>query len=357
MKIGIYGGSFNPVHKGHVSVAEFAIENLELDKLVFVPAFKSPFKSKVKYISGEHRINMLELIKPEKSEVSHFEINRRSTSFTIDTVRYFKQKYPNDELYLIIGSDNVYKLNKWKQINEIVETARLVVFKRDGSFSKVNIKRYNAILMDNPLYNFSSTEFRKGNFQNIDESVMRYISSNYLYIPDIMNSMLDHKRHKHSQSVGSYAARFAKSAGVDPKKAWAAGSLHDITKSWPIAKHRDFLTRVGIDQSEISDFELHSLTGYWWIKRRYLLDDEEILNSVLYHTSLNAELSQMDKVIFAADKLCEGRRHEGIQKDRQLIIEDFDAGFKKIVTVVHEILIDMERELSEEQIEVYKRWM
>jgi len=112
MKIAIFGGSFNPVHKGHISIAEHAIAELGLDKLFFVPAYSSPFKTKVKYVDAQHRINMLKLELPEKAEVSEFETNRKSTSYTIDTVKYFKQKYPNDEIFLIIGSDNVYKLNK-----------------------------------------------------------------------------------------------------------------------------------------------------------------------------------------------------------------------------------------------------
>ena len=356
MKIGIYGGSFNPVHKGHISVAEFAIDNLNLDKMIFVPAFKSPFKSKVKYADGEHRINMLNIVKPEKATVSPFEINRKSTSYTIDTIKYFKQKYPNDELFLIIGSDNVHKLNKWKQINDIVDMATIVVFKRGDDFSKVNVKRYKALVMDNPLYNFSSTQFKRGNFDNIDTDVMKYLSANYLYITDIMINMLDHKKHKHSQSVGSFAARFAKSAGVDSRKAWVAGCLHDITKSWSIEDQRGFLRNVGFDETTLKDFQVHATAGYYWIKDRYLLEDEEILNSVLHHTSLNKELSEMDKVIFAADKMCEGRRHEGIQADRKLIMEDFDAGFKKIVTVVSKLLEEMERPLTDEQWEIYRKW-
>lgn len=112
MKIGIYGGSFNPIHNGHIKVAETAMKDMNLDKLFFVPAFKSPFKSKVKYAPIEDRIEMINIVKPENTEVSLFEANRKGVSYTIDTVRHFKLKYPDAELFLIIGSDNVYKLNK-----------------------------------------------------------------------------------------------------------------------------------------------------------------------------------------------------------------------------------------------------
>ncbi len=357
MKIGIYGGSFNPTHKGHIAVAEYAIKELKLDKLYFVPAFKSPFKSKVKYVDAQHRVNMIELVKPEKSEVSLFEVNRKGVSYTIDTVRHFKQKFPDDELFLLIGSDNVYKLNKWKEINEIVSKTKIAVFRRSGEFSKLNIKRYNAILFDNPIYDYASSWFRKGYMDNVESVVMKYISKNYLYIPEIMSNMLDAKRHKHSISVGSFAAKYAKLAKTDSKKAWAVGCLHDITKSWPKEVHREYLRNKGYDDTQIKDYELHSITGMLWVRDEYQLDDKEALDAILKHTSLAKEMSQLDRVIFAADKLCEGRTHEGIQKDRELILKDFDAGFSKVVSEVKKILIEMERPLSEEQLEIYKGWM
>ena len=356
MKIAIFGGSFNPVHKGHIAIAKYAIKELKLDKLFFVPAYKSPFKTKVKYVEAKHRINMLKLCLPPKSEVSEFETNRKSTSYTIDTVRYFKQKYPQAEIYLLVGSDNVYKLNKWKQINEISNKVKITVFKRNDSFSKINIKRYKCILMDNEIYKYASSDFRNGILSNVPDQVISYISSNYLYITELIINMLDVKRYKHSISVGSYAAQYAKLIGADPKKAWVTGCLHDITKGWSNEKHRQYLKSKKIDSKLLENYELHSLTGYYWIKDEYKLDDPEILNAVLRHTTLALELSKMDKIIFAADKICHGRKHPGIQKDRELLAKDFDAGFKKIVSVIYKILQESNRNLSQEQKDIYQKW-
>ncbi len=356
MKIGIYGGSFNPVHKGHIEIARQAIDQLKLDKLFFVPAYKSPFKSKIKYADAQHRINMIDLVKPEGSEVSTFEISRKSVSYTIDTIAYFKQKFPNDELFLIIGSDNVSKLNKWKNIDEISTWSKIVVFRRENTINKENIKKYGCLLLKNDLLDFASSWFRKGYMKNVDDKVMQYISANYLYIPEIMVNMLDAKRHKHSVAVGHLAATIAKSVNYDAKKAWVAGSLHDITKSWHKQDHRDFLAHLGVDESKIPDFALHSLTGYYWIKTEYQLADEEILNAVLRHTSLAPELTLLDKIIFVADKLAEGRKFEGIQQVRQLITKDFDKGFKLTVKSYYDEL-EATRGISEEQADVFRRWM
>lgn len=356
MKIGIFGGSFNPIHKGHINIAEEAIKSLGLDKLYFVPAYKSPFKSKEIYADAEDRVNMINLVKPDKTEVSMFEINRKGTSYTIETVKYIRSKHKDDELFLLIGTDNLYKLNKWRDIDQIAKETQIVVFRREGPFSKENIKRYKCQLLKNELYNFSSTDFRRGFMNNVPTEVSEYIGHNHLYIKDLMLSMLDPKRHKHSTSVANYAARYAKVAGVSAKKAWVAGCLHDITKCWHKEDHREYLDSLDIDHAEIDDFLLHSLTGYYWLKNEYKLDDEDILQSIRLHTTLANELTELDKVIFAADKLCEGRKHDGIQKDRTLIVNDFHAGFKKIVQVAYDILIKS-RDISEAQDAIYKKWM
>ena len=357
MKIGIYGGSFNPIHKGHIEIAKYAIDKLGLEKLYFVPAFKSPFKSKIKYVPVEDRINMINLVKPDKTDVSLFEANRKGVSYTIDTVRHFKQKFPDDDLYLIIGSDNVYKLNKWKNINEIAETVKIVVFKREGEFSKMNIKRYNATLLDNPLYDFASSWFRKGYMNNIDESVMKYIAKNFLYVTDILVNMVDAKRHKHSIATGSLAAQYAKNLKLDPKKAWFAGTFHDITKGMPKEWHRNFLKSKGIDEYKLKDYQLHSLSAYYWIRDEYKLMDEEILNSIRVHTSLEDKLSDFDKIIYAADKLADGRKFDGIQKIRELMFKDFEKGFKVLVRIIYEHLVKTRGEMVESQRKIYERWM
>lgn len=356
MKIAIFGGSFNPIHKGHISLAEEAIKELNLDKLYFVPAYKSPFKSVKEYAPAQDRVNMIDLVKPEKSEVSMFEINRKGTSYTIDTLKYFKNKHKDDEIFLLIGTDNLYKLHKWRDIDEIASLAKIVIFRREGNWSKENIKRFNCKLLNNSLYKFSSTKYRQGYMNHADDRVKSYIGENHLYIKDLMVGMLDPKRHKHSMSVANYAAKYAKSINADAKKAFTAGCLHDITKLWTEEQHREFLRSLNIDDSNIESFELHAITGYHWVKNEYMLTDEEILNAIKLHTTLDFELSPMDKIIFAADKLCEGRKHDGIQKDRELIMKNFDEGFKKIVNVAYEILIK-NRDISETQEKIYRKWM
>ena len=112
MKIGLFGGSFNPIHKGHIKIAKLALENLNLDKIIFIPCQKNPFKKKMDYIDGKMRLEMIELVLEKNMEVSNLEISRQGLSYTIDTVKYFKNLYKDSELFLIIGSDNLQRLHK-----------------------------------------------------------------------------------------------------------------------------------------------------------------------------------------------------------------------------------------------------
>lgn len=357
MKIGIFGGSFNPIHKGHLHVAETAINTLSLDTLFFVPAYKSPFKDKDEYEDAVHRVNMINEVKPNRSEVSMFEIARKGTSYTIDTVRYFREKYPTAQIFLIIGSDNLYKLHKWKNIDEIAELVNIVVFKREGEFSRVNIKKYNCELLDNELFDFSSSNFKSGAMDNVPKKVMRYIGENYLYVKDIMDNTMDAKRHKHSMAVATLAATYAKLAKASARKAWVAGAFHDITKGWSDQEHREYLEDMGENPFAYPSHELHSATAAIWLANEYMMTDKEIINAVRKHTSLDWDLTQLDKVVFAADKLCEGRKWEGIQTLRNAMLRDFESGFRELVLVVREQIIEKEGKLSYKQDEVFQKWM
>lgn len=358
MKIGIFGGSFNPVHKSHVQIAQDVIKKLNLAKLFFVLAKKSPFKVDVKYVSTKHRLNMLKMILPLQSSISHFEIKKNSLSYSIDTINYFRAKYPQSQIYFVIGSDQLDDLHKWKDIALINKLVKFVIVKRKDCCLnlKKKISKLNSLILDSPPYGGSSSQFKKGNFHFLDSKVNKYIGENYLYLKPIMKNMMDSKRYNHSLSVGQYAKKYAKRLNVDPQKASVAGRLHDITKSWSIAKHREFLRKNKVNEKKIADFQLHSLSGYYWIKNEYMLKDSEILNAVLKHTSLSFDLSLMDKIIFAADKLCANRNYKGIIEDRKLILENFDKGFQKIVSITFQNLLKKHKLTLESQ-KVYQKWM
>jgi nicotinate-nucleotide adenylyltransferase len=137
MKLGIYGGSFNPVHLGHLLVARAAIEELGLERLFFVPAAQSPFKPENKPAPDHLRLRWLRLALAgcPDWEVDAQELHLGGTSYTIETLRHFNQKFPGAELFYLIGADNAAKLNEWREAAELATLAEFVVMPRPGGNS------------------------------------------------------------------------------------------------------------------------------------------------------------------------------------------------------------------------------
>lgn len=132
MKIGILGGTFNPIHIGHLILAEEAREKLGLDKIIFVPAYLPPHKDNTDIAVAADRLKMVSLaIKQNKYfSVSDLEIRRDGRSYTIDTLKEFKKKYPDDDLYFIIGSDLLKYLDEWKDLSDIIKMVKFIVATR-----------------------------------------------------------------------------------------------------------------------------------------------------------------------------------------------------------------------------------
>ncbi|MGC9942298.1 MAG: nicotinate (nicotinamide) nucleotide adenylyltransferase [Verrucomicrobiota bacterium] len=162
MKLGIYGGSFDPVHLGHLLVAQAAIEELGLDKLFFVPAAQSPFKPESKPAPDHFRLRLLRLALAGRTccEVDSREIMRGGTSYTIETLRDFAQEFPGVELFCLVGADNVSKLNEWRKADELAALAEFVVVPRPGDVKTVFPPPFRGRLLKGFPFGISSSEIR-----------------------------------------------------------------------------------------------------------------------------------------------------------------------------------------------------
>ena len=133
-RIGLFGGSFDPVHLGHLLVAQAAAEELALERLFFIPAAQSPFKPASQPTTAALRLRMLRLALAGKSncEIDAQEIERGGTSYTIDTVRDYARRFPQSELFYLIGADHVPTLPKWREAEELARLVQFVVIPRPG---------------------------------------------------------------------------------------------------------------------------------------------------------------------------------------------------------------------------------
>jgi nicotinate-nucleotide adenylyltransferase len=165
VRIGIFGGTFDPVHRGHVRLAEMALRELRLDRIFFVPAGRSPLKSKAPVSEASHRLKMLRLAvkKMPRSRISLFELGRRGgPSYTIETVRHFRRRHPKSRLFLVMGSDSLESFRRWRDWRKILELCTLVVGKRKASRAiRAGKIREKALFLKSAMPDISSTEVRK----------------------------------------------------------------------------------------------------------------------------------------------------------------------------------------------------
>ncbi len=131
-RLGLLGGSFNPIHQGHLLMAQAAMEGMKLDQVIFVPAFCSPHKTDQDLASAKYRLAMVRLAVHgwKGFSVSDVEIKRGGISYTIDTAKYFHRRYPNDQLFFIIGEDSIKGLGSWKDIDGILGILSFVAVNR-----------------------------------------------------------------------------------------------------------------------------------------------------------------------------------------------------------------------------------
>jgi nicotinate-nucleotide adenylyltransferase len=193
MKIGIFGGTFNPPHYGHLIVAEFIREEVGLDKIIFIPCSIPPHKQNNEYLSQiaspEHRFEMVKLaITGNKFfEVSDIEINRGGVSYTIDTVNYFVSNFPEEKFYLLIGADQFAEFHTWRKPDEIVQKVNLIVFNRPGFvIPKTEFSKF-ATFITIPNIEISASTIRKRIRHGksikylVPPAVEEYILANKLY--------------------------------------------------------------------------------------------------------------------------------------------------------------------------------
>ena len=173
-RIGILGGTFNPVHSGHLLLAQNALERLELSTVMFIPCANPPHKAVTRLASAEHRMAMLEMATEHdlRFEASDLEIRRGGLSYTIDTVRELKRLHPSSEFFFIIGADSLLELHTWKDIYDLLKLCRFATFNRPGT--DVSAIGLNAIRLDPPWPAVLLKDVLTGQLMDISSSDVRY---------------------------------------------------------------------------------------------------------------------------------------------------------------------------------------
>jgi nicotinate-nucleotide adenylyltransferase len=159
-RIGLFGGTFDPVHLGHTIVAEWLQFKLDLIEIHFIPNYAHPFSKRDNISAPEHRLKMLELALSEfpAFKICKHEIDKKEISYSIDTIRYFTEQYPDYKLYYLIGGDNIDEFHLWKNSDDIFKLATVIVYDRIG---RIDDKPIKFQFIDSPLIEISSSQIRE----------------------------------------------------------------------------------------------------------------------------------------------------------------------------------------------------
>jgi len=196
------GGTFDPPHNGHIAIAEQVLRQLGLECVYFIPAYIPPHKQQSSSTTAHHRLNMMKVAVRGKKElkVSPIELRRRGISYTVDTLKVFKKRFPNSQLVLLIGADNLLQFNSWKSPKTILQLASLAVYKRKGFQLPSKKSTIDFILLKGRMLLVSSTEIRNKIEQGlpiralVPDSVALYIKQ---HSPYSILSHISHKRQLH----------------------------------------------------------------------------------------------------------------------------------------------------------------
>ncbi len=350
MKIGIYGGTFDPVHNEHVNIANIAIEKLGLDKLIILPAGEPPHKDVAVLTDAKRRLKMCELaFNNPKIEISSFEIDKKGKSYTIDTLEHFAKD--DDELFCVIGGDSLAEIYAWKQADDIFEIATVVVVGRDEYSNNDWLNKYldKILKLDYQTKELSSTEVRITCEFGVDISnlvpvaVNDYIKKHELYqshrkLTKKVQKMITEKKYIHSMNTTICGMTMARSANVDKESAFIACALHDCAKS--LEDYSEYKKKLKKENMLIPEPVVHAFVGSYLIKKEFNIQDKNIRNAVKYHTTARPNMSQLEKLVYVADCIEIGRDYEGIEEVRKTSKNDFEKTFSLCLNSTFSVLVD-----------------
>ncbi|MCL2353761.1 MAG: nicotinate-nucleotide adenylyltransferase [Defluviitaleaceae bacterium] len=347
-RIGIIGGSFDPIHLGHLAAAQEVGQKLFLDKIIFIPVGTPAFKESGPLLaSAHHRYDMCLLACSSNPmfSLSDIEVKKDGPCFTIDTLRELKEIYPIDKLFFIMGADQANQLHLWERHEGIFDLCDIVVVKRPGHAMPNNHKFPFIFVEDTTGVDISSTKIRQRlkNDEKVDylvpDAVIRYMENNNLYqgtisaIKKRLEMHLSRPRYLHSLAVMDEAVKMAKHYKLDNEKVEKtriAALLHDCAKNicnempYKVVEKICQGAGISLDPFFKADVPLaHGYAGVAVAQNIYGIEDREILDAIEHHIFGKPNMTMMEKIVYLADFIEPTRpQNDIIIKARNLAYND-----------------------------------
>lgn len=326
MRIGLVGGSFDPIHNAHLAMGKWALRKDHCDEVWYIPTVQTPLKDRV-LTSYEVRAKMVKAaIKPYRHmKLCDIEQTLSAPSYTVKTLRALKKRYPNVEFIWYIGADQAAQLEKWKHIDECLKLAKFKIFRRNGETIRC---AYELPVLDMAEYPVSSTQIRQGAFELCPPVVRSIIAKERLYIDEYVSHSMSEKRYRHSESVAKLSAELAAVHGLDTDAAYTAGMLHDICKQWPYEKAKCWMKTTFSQFLDEAPAIWHGYLGAVYVRRHYRLRDKKILNAIYHHVKGDSA-DPIARIVYMADKLDPLRDYDS-SKEIALAKKDLRAAYELV---------------------------
>lgn len=330
-RIGIMGGTFNPIHQGHIRMALTARDALHLDRVLVVPTGNPPHKQHIAPAEDRWKMACAACAKESDLTPSRIELDRQGVIYTYDTLTLLRAESPKAELYYIIGADTLMELHNWRRYEDVLKMCTFLVCPRPWDVSAEAMHQQQKRLeklggqfihLDMPLADVSSTDVRRALAEDQDAAllpvpVMEYCLLKGLYgqsprIPqaaiwlDRLFEALSVKRFAHTLAVAHTARELALLHGEDPMKAETAALLHDCAKCMPLKDMQRIARAHHLTEDDSltqSGALLHAPVGADVAQREYGVTDPDLLGTIRCHTTGRPGMTKLDMIVYLADKI------------------------------------------------------
>ena len=346
-KIGILGGTFNPIHHGHLTVAEEVRCRLGLDYILLIPTGKPPHKKETTFSEHRYLMTRLAIEDNPRLRVSRIEIDREGMSYTVDTLRVLKEQTDAD-LFFIVGADEMNQISSWRGADILPSLCKWVAVTRPGHSIQ------NALEI--PAVDISSTELRRRISEGktikywLPSAVERYIAEvglngEFEKIHKAVKAKLSEKRYKHTLGVIETSLILAARHGVNMKKAYLAALLHDYAKEHSDKEKRKMCKQFGIQLDSVQEENIGLIHGQLSAKlanTEFGITDDEVLKAISFHTTGCIGMDSLGQLIKIADNIEPNRPdHPDLEKIKAVAKEDLVRG--AIISIERDISYNIEK--------------
>ncbi len=407
MNIGIYGGSFNPPHRGHFKVMEAVIKELGLEQLFLIPSSNPPHKPlPLGSPSNEERFYMVDaladLLTPssreektsKKSEKSScvvktldLEMQRQGKSYTVDTLKVLREEHPSDEFWLIMGEDMLFSFGDWAFPEEIAKMANICTFPRSNKKASTELVAQSRkvaedfgclvkVISVEDGVTASSTQVREQlTSQKFSPDLLPCIAGRILsqgsyglqvslgnldlpLLRSVVWGEVKSKRVPHIKGVEDCCVKLAAHWGEDETQARRAGILHDLSKYWSQEAHLAFCDKYGYPLTDLereTEKLLHAKSGAAYAKE-ILKEQEAVWRAIDCHTTGKANMSALDKILYLADYIEVNRDFPELQTMRRLAYEDLDKAVGLGLQLALQEMNQRNKVIHEQTLEAYAQY-